>query len=346
MLFGHYSMNKKLYSFLVLGSVALVAIVFIAFVYKTAPNLFTYDYSYINPFHYQFSSPNTRKLSVLFIGDMMFDRGVRSTVNKKSYEYVFGDSPLIFNKSDIVVGNLEGPITTYPSKTLLPDGTQHSDLLVFTFPTSTAQALKNNGVDIVTLANNHEQNFGRDGINLTKKYLSDADVSYFGDPENYGDISTTTCKKGICMGLIGFNEFTFKNEANIIQQIHELRPYVDQLVIFPHWGEEYNTSYIALQQRLAHQWIDEGADLIIGSHPHVVEPIETYKGKTIFYSLGNYMFDQYFSFDTTHGLAVRINFTKNFYTYELIPIDNTGNTIKIPDKTTSALLINGIKKLP
>jgi gamma-polyglutamate biosynthesis protein CapA len=283
------------------------------------------------------------ELTVLFLGDMMFDRAVRKTVETKGFDFVFGDSQKIFEGSDLIIGNLEGPITTYASKTLLADGTQTKSF-TFTFPTSTATALKKIGIGIVNLANNHTDNFGREGINQTKKFLNDAGVIYFGDPRNEGEIATTTCKNNICLGLIGFHEFSFINQENIIKKIQELKPQVDHIVILPHWGDEYVTTFVPRQQKMARQWIDEGADLIIGTHPHVVESIETYKGKTIFYSLGNFIFDQYFSFETTHGILAKINFTKENYLYDIVPIQNTGITVKIPNASTTEKILRGIQK--
>jgi poly-gamma-glutamate synthesis protein (capsule biosynthesis protein) len=89
-------------------------------------------------------------------------------------------------------------------------------------------------------------------------------------------------------------------------EIARLRPSCDFLVVFPHWGIEYQITASARQQELAHEFVDAGADLVIGAHPHVVEPVELYRGKAIFYSLGNFVFDQGLSFWTEHGLAVQV----------------------------------------
>lgn len=328
--------------FLIIGGISVVAVSYFLFLFVYSPNILK-----AAPLSVSFSHTPTinQEFSVLFIGDMMFDRGVRKTINKKGFEYVFGDSLKIFSGSDLVVGNLEGPITNFLSKTLLSNGSMPSDL-IFTFPPETALALKKNGIGLVSLANNHEENFGQAGIDQTKLYLNQANISFFGDAQNSVDISKTICKNSICVGFIGFNQFSFRNENNISREIKKLKSKTDHIVIFAHWGEEYNTDFIPLQKALAHKWIDAGADLIIGAHPHVIEPIEIYKGKTIFYSLGNFIFDQYFSFDTTHGIGASINFTKNSYTYDVIPIQNTGIRITIPDPTTSSQILSEIKRIP
>lgn len=333
-------LKKRLYIYFLIG-LAGAAFSFSAYLFVYTPRILDTTSSASKTS----SSTSTPQFSILFIGDMMFDREVRNTVNKHGYSYVFGDSPELFAGSDLVIGNLEGPITSNPSKTLLPDGSQIPNLLTFTFPPETAMALKQSGVGMVTLANNHEENFGKAGINETKRYLDEAGVSYFGDPENKEEIATTTCRGSICVGLIGYSQFSNPDDSEIIQQIHDLKKKVDFVVVFAHWGEEYNSGIIQSQRMLAHRWIDEGADLIIGAHPHVVEPIETYKGKTIFYSLGNYIFDQYFSFNTTHSIAARIHFSKSSYGYDIVPVQNTGVRISIPDATTSSEILDSIKKI-
>ena len=86
-----------------------------------------------------------------------------------------------------------------------------------------------------------------------------------------------------------------------------------------HWGQEYHLENSSSQQELAHKIIEAGADLIIGHHPHVVQSIEEYKGKLIFYSLGNFVFDQYFSEETRQGLAVWICLGRETAAFRLLP---------------------------
>jgi poly-gamma-glutamate synthesis protein (capsule biosynthesis protein) len=292
-----------------------------------------------------FAEKKDTNIHIYVVGDMMFDRAVRKQVQKFGFEYVFGNSITTFAAHDLVFGNLEGPITSSASKTLLPGGTQ-SQLLVFTFPTSTAPALKAMGMDVVSLANNHSQNFGSAGLKETKKLLNAQGIQYFGEPTNAGDVSTTTCiiknDKKTCIGFVGYHEFTYQNESIVAKAIQDLRPNVDFLVVMPHWGNEYEPRYKQSQQQLAHQWIDLGADAVIGAHPHIITPLEIYKNKAIFYSLGNFIFDQYFSFDTTHGLTLSIDLSASSTIYKLIPIDNTGIRVKYTDATTTQKMLNSL----
>lgn len=290
-------------------------------------------------------SPREKKreeITLLFTGDMMFDRGVRSTINTKGFDTVFGDAKKIFADADLVVANLEGPITSLPSKIILPDGSMTEELN-FTFPVNTATALKEHGVDIVNLANNHTGNQGANGLTQTKTYLEKAGVGFFGHPGNIpSNLSTTTCSQGFCITLIGWHEFAHTPATDISAEIERVRKSSDIVVVLPHWGVEYEEQPTSESRRMARMWIDAGADMIIGTHPHVIQSIEEYKGKAIFYSLGNFIFDQYFSFETTHGLAVAITATDTTYSYKLIPIRNVGTVVSIPGATTSS---NILKKL-
>ena len=277
----------------------------------------------------------SENVSVLFLGDMMFDRGVGVTARKNGYEYVFGPATTTIAKHDLTVVNLEGPITNYKSKLILDNGKAISGFQ-FTFASTTASAIKKAGIDIVSLANNHTDNFGQTGLNQTREYLRNNNIQYFGSPINTLDnIATTTCVKDICIGLIGWHEFSYKGDVNVSNKIKEFKEKgLDYIIVYPHWGVEYKNKPNQKQIKLAHRWLDEGADIVIGSHPHVVQSIEKYKDKYIFYSLGNFIFDQYFSFDTTHGIGVSLNLNKDKskFSYELIPFSSVGSRVSVPSE--------------
>ncbi len=282
---------------------------------------------------------DSKAYSILFLGDMMFDRGVATNIRKRGSEYVFASGTRALTKEyDFVVANLEGPITTYTSKTIDAAGKAIPGFS-FTFPTTTATLLAESGIDIVSLANNHSNNFGREGFKQTIKYLDQANVKYFGNPSNSAfDIASTSYKHcpdvhKKCIAFIGYHQFAYKNESVILNEIktYETDPSISFIVIFPHWGEEYKQIPNQTQRSLAHAWIDAGADLIIGSHPHVVQIHEVYKDKNIYYSLGNYIFDQYFSYATTHGIVVGITLDKTLSVVEatdIIPVDITGTVVR------------------
>lgn len=266
--------------------------------------------------------------SVLFVGDIMLDRNVRNIIDKKGFDYFFRGVKYLVKDVDIAVGNLEGPFTDYPSITK----DLRNQVLKFTFDPNLAPALADIGFDVLGLANNHSLNFGSAGLEMTKRFIGQSGMAYYGDPNNSNEISTVIISSGIKVGLVGFHEFTYKNFDKIFSEIEKLRPEVDVLIVTPHWGVEYKKNPTDKQKEWARGFIDSGADAVIGSHSHIVGEIEEYNGKKIFYSLGNFAFDQYFSEDTMNGLTVQMNIEKInenvTIEYSMMPIrtDKDGTT--------------------
>jgi len=280
-------------------------------------------------------------VSVLFLGDMMFDRGVRVKANAIGYENIFGSSSEIIQSYDLAVANLEGPVTSFLSKNIDYNTGKSISGFQFTFDPKVATTLEKVGIDIVSLANNHSQNFGNEGLKQTREFLQKNNVDYFGVADNDPNvIATTTCVKDICFGMIGWNELGYANDQYILPKIKEMNSQVDYVVVYPHWGIEYETKPNKKQTDLAHAWIDAGADVIIGAHPHVIQTIEVYNGKYIFYSLGNFIFDQYFSFNTTHGLGVSANFYKDKVEYKILPFSSVGSRVSVPNEKDSLRIMN------
>lgn len=356
--------------------IALIAICAFALTYFTATHLaryFVYNISTVsaeqNGMQNNEPAPvpvlkNT--LSVQFFGDMMFDRGVRAQINQKGSDLVFASgTKALVQDFDFTIANLEGPITTYPSKTMNTAG-KGIPGFSFTFPTSTANLIKESGIDMVSLANNHTDNFGPEGLKQAVRYLSQNNMEYFGNPTNTLNMnaSGTALSKDLspmtaihcftegfikkqCIALIGYHEFTHQNENLILDQIRNIKDKVNYVIVMPHWGDEYKNEPNQKQKNLAHQWIDAGADMIVGAHPHVIESIEQYQGKYIFYSLGNYMFDQYFSYDTTHAMTAGFHFEISpdsnrlvLKKINLVPIDITNVIVrKANDLDTTKILL-------
>lgn len=305
------------------------------------------------------TSPTPAKTTtLLFFGDMMFDRGVRAQIKKIGYETVYGNFlSTISAKYDHTIANLEGPITSYPSKLIGADG-RGIPGFTFTFPTSTASELKASGMDLVSLANNHTENFGSEGLAESVKWLNLVGLPMFGNPTNNDGASvsqsqqTRTICDTICISYIGYHEFTLQNEGSVVREIKRVRAQSDIIIIMPHWGVEYDHLPNSKQVTLAHQWIDAGADAIIGGHPHVIQSFEIYNNKPIFYSLGNFLFDQYFSYHTTHGLGVALTYTgtheKNnvgLTQIELIPIDNTNIKTRETSPTDTQIMLKKLSDI-
>ncbi len=274
-----------------------------------------------------------QKVDLVIVGDMMFDRNVRNKIDKIGFDTFFEGVKELLTNADVTIGNLEGPFTTYPSKT----ASLKSKELVFTFDPALAPKLAEVGFDILGLANNHTYNFGREGFAMTKQYISETGMVSYGDPNNKEALSVMMEKNGIKIGIVGFHEFSYVNFDKVLAEIDLLRPAVDFLIVTPHWGIEYQKEPTELMRTLAYKWIDRGADVIIGAHPHVIGNIEEYNSKKIFYSLGNFVFDQYFSKETSEGLVVKIAATKQddkidlLYTWTRVNIGRDGVTVSESD---------------
>ena len=262
------------------------------------------------------TSIEQKSVTILAFGDIMLDRSVRERMNTYGEEYPFVKIKDLLRGNDIVYANLEGSITNHPSRTAYKINAP----LVFTFSTTTAPLLSRLGFNILGLANNHSLNYGLDGLIETRRHLKENNIDYFGDPNNIDGISIVKEVNGMKIAFIGLHEFSNKNFDKVISEITQICPEVSFCVVVPHWGVEYNKNFTVDQQQKAHEFIDAGASLILGGHSHVVGPFEIYKNKAIFYSLGNFIFDQDFSYDTTHALVVRITISNKDIHYDLIPI--------------------------
>lgn len=254
------------------------------------------------------SPASDSEISLLFGGDLMFDRTIRQKMQKQGNDFVLATLAPLFTRADFVIANLEGPITNNPSKSVGSTPGSSANF-IFTFDPSLAPTLAAQGVRVLNLGNNHIRNFGEDGVEQTKTYLAAAGISFFGDTgsETTPQQRTLTLEhKGLKIGLINYNQFTADGLKHAQDDIAAIRPAVDLLIVYTHWGNEYVPTANEVIQSQAHQFIDLGADLIIGSHPHVIQNVEEYKGKRIYYSLGNFVFDQYFSPETQRGLLVEV----------------------------------------
>lgn len=244
--------------------------------------------------------------TILFGGDMQFDRYIRSVARKRGGKFIFDGLRSEFEKADLVVANLEGSITSNASVSETSvKGSR--DNYVFTFPPETAVLLKEENVGLVNIGNNHILNFKEDGVRETKVLLEAAGVEYFGSPLS-GDKRVAYREiGGTRFGFVNYNEFVWQGREKVFADIAAAKERVDFLIVYAHWGKEYVEATPEMKT-LAHEFIDVGADLVIGSHPHVVQTAEEYRGKWIYYSLGNLIFDQYFQPETQAGLVVRAVF--------------------------------------
>jgi poly-gamma-glutamate capsule biosynthesis protein CapA/YwtB (metallophosphatase superfamily) len=256
-----------------------------------------------------------QSVTILFAGDMMFDRYIREKAEQKGYDFLLEKMRERLVSADMTVANLEGPITSRASKSV---GSKIGEArnYVFTFAPQVAEALNRNNIGLLHLGNNHILNFGQEGLEETRRLLNHAGVEYFGDPYDAEKRMGIYEIKGVKIGFVSYNQFAPNKDAvaDTIEDIRRSKPLADTVVVYAHWGAEY-VSAREREKALARQFVDEGADLVIGSHPHVVQESEIYRGKNIYYSLGNFIFDQYFRPETKRGLAVEATFNPETQTW-------------------------------
>ena len=258
-----------------------------------------------------------KKFSILVAGDVMLGRKVMIEAEKRNnYLFPFEKVTEKLKGYDLVFINLENPI--------IQNCPEHIGGFKFCSPSETAQALRSAGVDIVNLANNHSLNYGQTGINETKVILKENEIGYTGA----GNLYSTSYDAGK-FGFLGFDFTVNEPVANDYELIKIAAKEVDILIVAVHWGVEYTDRPTERQRQLAKQMVQSGADVIVGTHPHWVQGIgcfmggiETYipasefkSGQTcqagsvpVFYSLGNFIFDQMWSEETKKGAIVELNF--------------------------------------
>lgn len=216
--------------------------------------------------------------------DMSYSNSFDDLYKKKNNDknYFFKNVKSYFEKDDLTIGNLEGTLTT---------ATSHMDKpYAFKGLPEYADIIKAGHFEIVSVANNHSADYFGKGTTDTKKNLDKAGIQHFGY-EN----SLIVEKKGKKIGFLGYS---FASQGGVpshiktqmSQAIETLRKEVDIVVVYYHWGMMYE--YVPQKKHIefAHYTIDHGADLVVGTHPHVIQGMETYKGKNIVYSLGNFCY--------------------------------------------------------
>jgi len=257
--------------------------------------------------------------TILIVGNMMFGGKIESFIKKNSPVYPFQKISQLLRGIDIVFGNMDGPIVKNPQSS-------SNDSLRFNFLPQVADGLNWANFNLLSLANDHVMDEGESGLNETKQFLKDKNISFVGDPlkctEDY------YFKKDNVI-FLAFNkvEISSCSDEEIINTINLVKSSNPEgfLVTTMYWEEEYKTTSSDFQQELAHKIIEAGADVIVGYHPHIVQDIEIYKNKLIFYSLGDFIFDQSFSREIQDGLVVGVEIYDSRVLYRLLPIENYQN---------------------
>lgn len=300
-----------------LGLVILLTTYFNYLKPRTANNLVLPKVENIKPAD---KAKENKITTLAFVGDIMLDRGVKGMVNKHfagDYSQIFTNATIL-KDYDILFGNLEGPVSNQGNNV----GSKYS----FRMDPIILPVLKEAGFDIVSFANNHSGDWNIGAFTDTLKRLEDTGIHYTG--AGIDKLSAEAVKiivvDDTSFGFLAFSDvgpnwieakssspgILLAQDINFPKIINKAKTEVDVLIVSIHWGEEYMALHNEQQEFLAKLAIDSGADVVIGHHPHVVQDVGFYKDKPIFYSLGNFVFDQYFSKETMQGKLVVLQFDK------------------------------------
>lgn len=209
-----------------------------------------------------------------------YSRSLNAYYEQNGPEYFLKNVKNIFEADDLTIANLEGTFTDLK--------TRADKTYAFKGPAEFVKILTSSSVEAVTLANNHSRDYGMQSLADTRNTLDAAGVIHFGY-----DVTKVVDVKGIKVGLVGIYELI--DHTGRAQQVKDLIAKVKSegaeiIIVIFHWGIERDAAPNSHQTMLGRLAIDEGADLVCGHHPHVLQGIETYKGKNIVYSLGNFCF--------------------------------------------------------
>lgn len=275
--------------------------------------------------------------TLTFLGDIMLDRGVRSSAYKNfggSYDQFFESLSPYLLADDISFANLEGPISD--------GGTKKGSRFSFRMEPKVATSMKSAGIDLVSFANNHIGDYGTEAFLDTLNYLDEQKINYVGAGINRDEALSGVTRNinGISIAYLGATGvgpdwmeagintpgIILSKDEGLIDRVKELKSTNDIVIVSLHIGEEYKTSPAKDTESLAKLLIEAGATIVAGHHPHVIGEVERYGEGLIMYSLGNAIFDQYHREDTMEGMLAQISVSKNgiedtdFYKFD---IDNT-----------------------
>lgn len=284
----------------------------------------------LDPEAHQGSIGATPPPSIVYIG-LMGDLGLgrmitRIARSQNDFSYSFSGLSSWLSQNDLNIANLESPVikdcptlspTTFTfcgDSRFLPQLAHHKFFL--------------------TLANNHILNFGPSGLVETKQLLSDYQIPFvyshsIPSDTNQPSVFTQKTINGITLGFLGY-DLTGTHQfqkSDILSQVSHYAASSDWLIVSLHWGNEYLPRPESWRVDFARQLVDRGADIIHGHHPHVWQEPETYQDKLIFYSFGNFIFDQNWSYATSHSNIIRLTLTKDkIINQQTLPIEIQDNS--------------------
>jgi len=292
--------------------------------------------SIFSPSHPAYKNLFSQTTTIVFTGDVMLGRSINAAaVRNTDFAFPFTATRDLLATADVASINLETPLPAPCPVTLQG--------MVFCGNQRWTAGLADAGIDIVNLANNHTYNYGSAGLTATVDALTALNLK----PIGLGQPEIITVN-GTSFAFLGFNAVGGSRppiaavvSSDITAQVSAAQKQADVVIAQFHWGQEYRTQPTSDQRRLAHLAIDSGADLVLGHHPHWIQSVEIYSGVPVIYSLGNFVFDQYWSQATRQGLVVRATFQNHqLADIRLIPIviDLSGRPAVAPPELAESIL--------
>lgn len=303
-----------------LFSVLAIFVVGTYYLFQTAM-----DRAHTNP-NTQPAPDNTvnQKTSVqlTFVGDIMMSGNVEKTLLANSYDYPYKHVSSLFLQDDITIANLETPITE-------TGVAAQNKAYVYKSSPLAVPAMKNAGIDVVNLANNHSMDQGVPGLLDTFDALDKNRIEYVGAGKDASRAYSPVLieKNGIKIAILGFSRVIPETSwyagnsqpgmaasydpALAVKAIQDANNQADLVVVIAHWGKERSDYPVDHQKELSRAYIDAGADLIVGGHPHVLQGFERYNDKWIAYSLGNFIFTRSNEPKTWETMVLQASCTKS-----------------------------------
>ena len=276
------------------------------------------------------SSALAEELNILFTGDILLDRGVRQVIEHHGVDHLFSeDIDSVFRQAQIVVGNLECPATKIEAPVF--------KRFIFRGEPEWLDILQRHGYTHLNLANNHSIDQGREGLLDTKRNIIAAGMVPVGAGENMNEAAEPVllAEQPRKVWLVASLRLPLENYAylpdkpcvsqepmdSLLNRVFRLRQADSTAVIIVslHWGGEHTLQPVPLQRHTAHQLILAGADALICHHTHTLQTIEDFRGKKIYYSIGNFIFDPQRALNA-EACIVRLRITADSFDTETLPV--------------------------
>ncbi len=277
------------------------------------------------------TTDTTDTLRIILTGDILLDRGVRQVIEHRGADHLFSEGiDSVFRSAQIVVGNLECPATKIEAPVF--------KRFIFRGEPEWLTTLKEHGITHLNLANNHSIDQGREGLLDTKRNIIEAGMVPIGAGENMDEASQPVllAEQPRKVWLVPSLRLALENYAyltdkpcvsqepmdSLLERVHRLRTADSTAVIIVslHWGGEHTLQPVPSQRLEAHMLIRAGADILVCHHTHTLQTIEDFQGKMIYYSIGNFIFDQHKPLNS-RACIVSLNIKADGLDIETIPIE-------------------------